>query len=54
MQKAIEEMKPHYIAALIGLPVVDLPPELIEVKREQLLMHRLITDLKKVIQGESE
>jgi len=35
-----------YIAELLGLPVKKAPPQLIELKREQILLHRLAKEMK--------
>jgi len=35
-----------YIAELLGLPVKKAPPQLIELKREQILLQRLAKEMK--------
>ena len=45
--KSIAEMSDAYIAGLIQVPVDECTPELIQRKREQLEMHRLIRQLKR-------
>lgn len=38
----VDNLTSRYIASNIGLPIEDIPPELIELKRAQLKLHRLI------------
>jgi hypothetical protein len=52
-EKRIREAAgPSYAAKVLRIRKTEAAPELLEMKRDQLLMHRLITDLKKAIQGE--
>ena len=46
-----ENMTPCYIAQRVGVSVKDITPELIELKREQLLMHRATKQLTKEIEN---
>jgi len=41
----------YYVAGLMGLATGDCTPELIELKREQLRIHRLTKQLKQEIQN---
>ncbi len=41
----IKRLTPGYIASLIGVSLGDAPPELIELKREQVAIHRLTKQL---------
>jgi hypothetical protein len=43
-----------YIAHLLKIPVADLTPELAELKREQLLFHRLNKEIKQAIKETSD
>ena len=51
--KAIaSEMRPSYIAQRIGLPVAQLSPELLALKREQLATHRLSKQITQAIKAQ--
>jgi hypothetical protein len=43
---AREVMQPSYIASKLHIPVKDLTPELLALKREQLEIHRLAREAK--------
>ena len=47
-------ISPAYAASLMHLPVAQCPPELIEMKREQLSLHRLVKVLKQEIVNQLE
>lgn len=42
LKACVDNLTSRYIASKIGLPISDIPPELIELKRTQLKLHRLI------------
>ena len=48
----ILKMMPAYLAAVIGLPVSHLSPELIALKREQLATYRLSKQITQAIQAQ--
>ncbi len=43
----IRELKDNYVALRIGLPVKQIPVELLELKRQQLEIHRLNAELNR-------
>ena len=45
------ELAPGYVASLLQIPHADLTPELLELKREQLRIHRLTNQLKKELKN---
>ena len=49
-RKNIETLSDRYVSKRIGAPIKDLSPEIIELKREQLLMFRLNKELNATIQ----
>ena len=46
------EMRPSYIAGVIGIKVAQLPPELLALKREQLATHRLPKQITQAIKAQ--
>lgn len=49
--KGVRELSNDYIVKVIRIPISLLTPELIELKREQLLMHRATKQLTKEIEN---
>ncbi len=47
--KTQQSLPPSRVASYLGLPVTDLTPELLELKRQQLALHRLGRELKEAI-----
>lgn len=42
----VEKMADAYVASILGVPIAECPPELLELKREQLVLHRITKKLK--------
>lgn len=42
-----------YVASKLFVPLVDCTPDLIEMKREQLLMHRALRELNKILKEQN-
>jgi len=51
VRKCRESGTPSYIAQALRIPLAQLTPELLELKRAQLEMYRLTKQLKKEIQN---
>jgi len=49
----VAELQDGYLARLIGIPVADCPPELIELKREQMAVSRMTKQLENIIKEKS-
>ena len=47
--KAVANLRDDYVARVIGLPVREVPPELINLKREQIRLHRLARELEQAL-----
>lgn len=47
------ELKPAYLAELIGMPVAEVPHELLAMKREQMELSRLARTMKRVIREQA-
>ena len=47
----IERVPDHYCAKLVRMPVSKMPHELLEFKREQIKMHRLLKEVKNGVAG---
>lgn len=45
-RKDVKALSPAYVARCLHIPVAECPPELIEMKREQLMLVRLTKQLK--------
>lgn len=54
MRKQMEELHDCYIARSMGISVKDATPELLELKREQLRVHRMARELKKSLKENKE
>jgi len=50
---AIENLTPFYVARTFALKTSELTPELLELKRNQLLIHRALKQLKQTLNGET-
>ena len=50
--KQTAELSPSYVANLLRIPVAEIPPELLDLKREQLQLYRLTNKLRKEIRNE--
>jgi len=46
-RKARKELAPSIVAGYLGIYIKDAPPELIEMKRQGLILHRNVKQLKK-------
>lgn len=46
-----DKLSDVYVLSKLAIPVAECPPELIELKREQLRIHRIIKQLKQEIQN---
>ena len=44
-----QKLKPAYVAKALGMPVKQVTPELLELKREQLTYHRLLKEAKTIL-----
>ena len=51
-KSSVLEMRPAYIAGVIGLPTSHLTPELLALKREQLTTHRLSKQITQAIKAQ--
>ena len=47
-----ESIADGYVAKLLGLPLAIIPPEMLEMKRNRILLTRELVLLKKAIKGE--
>lgn len=47
----VAQLHPAYVAGRLGLPVAEVTPELLEMKREQLTLHRLGRQVKAALKG---
>lgn len=47
--KAREQLARSYVARRLGLAIADAPPEMIDLKREQLQIHRLTKELNEAL-----
>jgi hypothetical protein len=52
-KKAVETLQPFYVAMALGMKTSEVTPELLELKRNQLLIHRALKQLKQTINGET-
>lgn len=52
--KSILNLEPSYVAVLLGISLSELTDELLELKREQLKIHRAVKQLNKEIQNATE
>ena len=48
-RNAVESLSTFYVAATMGMKTAECPPELIEIKREQLAITRLVKQLNETI-----
>ncbi len=48
-KRQFDKVGTSYVAHLIGLPVSEVSPELVEIKREQILIKRAIRELNKTL-----
>ena len=49
-----EKLSDVYISTLLGIPLREAPHELIEMKREQLLLKRALSELNKTLKEHNE
>lgn len=49
----VEKLTNFYVAATLKLPLKSVPQDLLEAKREQLLIRRMVRQLKKGIKNET-
>ena len=53
-KKQIDELRDAYVASQLGMRVKDAPPSLIELKRQQLLIHRATKQLIETIKEKQD
>lgn len=53
-RRRVAELTQDYLAGLIGLPVKEVPHDLLEMKRDQLLVRRMARQLKEAINESSK
>lgn len=53
-RRNMEELVPSVVAALLRIPVAHLSPELYALKREQILNHRALKELKAVLKEKTK
>jgi hypothetical protein len=47
----VEQILPCYVANTLRMPIANIPPELIEMKRNQILFKRALKELKETLKG---
>ena len=53
MRRIADELTDCYVAGELGLNLSNCPPELIQMKRERILMHRALRELNKTLKEQN-
>lgn len=53
LKAQVEELKPYYVADLLGIKLSECPPALIEMKRQQILIYRSIKQLNNKLEKQN-